>query len=221
MTTTFHQFSDLPPELRVLIWNSALRILRDVDIHKGLRKLEAEQGCRFVVSSTTPCPALLHTNTESRSLSRVFYSQLSFSTVDTMRLPSILCWVLDPSIELNPHEQRYIYHGSLHMQRQIFVNWDFDTISCRGFDLPYQHRAKIQRLKILNFSLETTHISRILHQCTNLRKLDLHVNDQGPGGPLLLLMLQGVLYFTQDFTDWAELTTIALWLPSRDEPIIL
>lgn len=194
MATTFHQFSDLPTELRMIIWNLALDVPRDVNVHHEEKRIRRPRlvgmlstnnsvstqyslGLRLVgqlpiystrfreernhtIHSTTPCPALLFTNWESRLLSQRFYRRLFR---ETREVSSGTTW----------------YIRRLYIQGSIYVSPEIDTICCNQsvmFNFIMGDCTNIIMLKILDPGW-TSNFFEIVRQCLNLRILDLRVPE--------------------------------------------
>ncbi|KUI66253.1 hypothetical protein VM1G_02057 [Cytospora mali] len=82
MPTQFHQFKQLPPELRTLIWEYALPDPRVFDIYPAStsQKTPAQQGLRFANQRDEPPPATSVVCRESRSFVLHHYSPLTLSS---------------------------------------------------------------------------------------------------------------------------------------------
>ncbi|ROV94587.1 hypothetical protein VPNG_09178 [Cytospora leucostoma] len=82
MPTEFHYLTQLPPELRGLIWECTLPEPRVFDIYPAStsQKTPAEQGLRFTNQLTEPPPALSGVCRESRSFILRHYSPLVISS---------------------------------------------------------------------------------------------------------------------------------------------
>lgn len=82
MPTEFHYLTQLPPELRGLIWEWALPEPRVFDIYPAStsQKTPAQQGLRFTNQLTEPPPALSGVCQESRSFILRHYSPLIISS---------------------------------------------------------------------------------------------------------------------------------------------
>lgn len=79
MTSTFHQFPLLPPELRNIIWDLALPapVVYDIYPASSTQTTPPEQGLRFVHPFSEPPPALAAVCRESRSLALHRYRPLT------------------------------------------------------------------------------------------------------------------------------------------------
>ena len=194
MATTFHQFSDLPTELRIIIWNLALDVPRDVNVHHEEKRIRRprlvgmfstnggvsmkhsfglglvlqlpiystrlQEEWYHTIHSTTPYPALLSTNRESRLLSQEFCRPLFRGN----RVVS---------------SGTTSYSRRLYVQGSIYVNSEIDTICCNEsavFHFTIEDCANIIMLKILDPGW-TLNFVEIVRQCPNLRVLDLRVPE--------------------------------------------
>lgn len=64
--TTFHQFPQLPSELRIKIYEYALSAPRTIVVACQKEKIQGTRQYNEAFTSKTPVPALLHTSRESR-----------------------------------------------------------------------------------------------------------------------------------------------------------
>lgn len=71
MTKTFPRFSDLPPEIRHIIWGYTACVERRVDIWLNREWPTIPGDLRW--TSRTPVPSILHTSVEAREIGLKFY----------------------------------------------------------------------------------------------------------------------------------------------------
>lgn len=122
----FHQFPQLPPELRLMIWERALLCPRIV--HLVIRVSPCELNTLFL-KSITPAPSLVHVNFESRAVAQRFYEFRFFGDTVTgftyQRKPKIYfnydidTLFIDTSRKSIPPLHKFLLKSEIHKIKRI------------------------------------------------------------------------------------------------------
>lgn len=182
MATIFHKFSELPSELRSMVWSFALLVPRDVEIHHTISDIDVDSEIKALLAgyvcaedrywiSKTPCPALLHVNRESRQIG---LSSLHLHFRDVREISNLYQ-------SSDKGEGTPVYIKSVATQRLkqgVYINAEVDTVCCHMYslhDFDDDDWAAIRLLRVvLQRSLDDLWLP---HKADRpyLRKVDLYV----------------------------------------------